>query len=519
MTKRQYIHISAVFLLTIAAVIIILWITRRGVGVTPDSVAYLCAADNFLKGNGLVAISSKANFIPMTHFPPLYPLLITMGEFIGIRVLDFCKYINIIVYILNVIFFGLIIYKSTNSNIEASCLGSLLMISSYDVLRAHICAMTDPIFILLTLATFITLILYIDKRSAAYFIACSILVSISFLLRYVGLSLVLTAIMGILILSKKYSVKKVKDVAIFLVISTIPMMLWLARNLYLTGNPFDRTLGYYKLSLNNFPEKVGYILQKLGSLSLPVYLLVIITLVLLTLTVIYYKKSSQKLIIDSLLSFGDIPCLIGLFILNYLLVVFIAVLFLDNAIYLGFRILLPVIVFSELIIFIFLARKLSYKKLLIFTMIIIGFQLYRWNFNKVTHEELVYSGPQWVQSEIIKKVNKLPGSYKIYSNGPDVIYYLTGKLAYAVPESIISDKNVPNYKLISELKNMSLNFNNDRFVLVWLDNIGWRKYLVTKKSLVSALMLDLIYQTRDGSIHTSKNNLRELTKYEPGDAQ
>jgi len=521
MTKRHYFYISIVILLMTPVLVMIYQINTQRVGVTPDSVVYLCAADNLLRGNGLVKISGNADLIPMTHFPPLYPLLIAMGEFIGFKQLAFCGYINIVVFILNVIFLGFLVYKSTHGNIEASCFGSLLIISSYDILRAHICAMTDPIFILLTLSSLFTLTLYINKESTLYLIICSILVALSFLLRYVGLSLIITIIVGMLFLCKGGFEKKVSDCAIFLAISSMPMALWISRNLYLTGNPFNRAFGYHMLSLTNFPAKVGHILQRLGSLSFPVYISVILASVLIIILIGYFAKPSRKLFKDKLQGIGIIPCLMIIFIIAYLFVVIISVLFFDSAIYLGYRILLPIIVFGQLLIIILLAGYLSNKKLLIFVLIIIGCQLYRWDFGKIYKEELVYSGPQWTHSEIINKVNKLPSSYRIYTNGPDVIYFMTGKLTYATPEEIISVKNVPNPKKLSEIREMALNFNEGKSVLVWLDNITWRHDLVSKQSLLSSLMVTLFYMAPDGSIsiYTNKDNLKDLIGEEAGDVR
>jgi hypothetical protein len=149
----------------------------------------------------------------------------------------------------------------------------------------------------------------------------------------------------------------------------------------------------------------------------------------------------------------------------------------------------------------------------------IGFQLYRWDFNKIYKEELVFSGPQWSQSELINKLKELPPAYRIYSNGPDVIYFLTGMLVYSTPDEILSNKNVPNPYLPVELKDMSVNFNKGKFVLVWFDTITFRNYLLPKQVLVSELMLTLFYKGSDGTIYTSTRNLRELKGEETKDTQ
>jgi len=508
MTRKSYVYLSILLLLITTAVVIIYQVTRQGIGVTPDSIFYLCAADNLLKGNGLVTISGKADFIPMTHFPPLYPLLIALGQFIGVKQLVFCKYLNIVVFMLNVILCGFIIYRSTDKNIEAAFWGSILIISSYDVFRTHICAITDPIFLLLYLGTLWTLVLYIDKEHSLYLASCSILAALAFLLRYAGLSLIVAVLAGIWILSKRGLVKKISDGVIFLAISTIPMVVWISRNIYLTGNPFNRTFGYHMLSAANFPEKVGHILQRISSLPFKASVAIIIASILATLVIAYFLNPYRKLIHDKLINLGTAPYLIIDIMIAYIAIVVISLIFFDHAIYLGFRILLPLIVFGQLLMIILLTRLISKKHLIIILVILTAAQLSRWDFEKIRNEELVFSSPQWTASAIIKKVETLPADNRIYSNGHDIIYYMTGKLAYSVPEEMFSNKNVKNWQLAAEINDMALQFARGKSVLVWFDDLTWRSYLISKQSLLSSLELTLFFQAPDGSIYTTKKILR-----------
>jgi hypothetical protein len=49
----------------------ILLSTRSGVGVHPDTVTYVEAAQNLLNGVGLRVLSDDGEFTVLTHFPPL----------------------------------------------------------------------------------------------------------------------------------------------------------------------------------------------------------------------------------------------------------------------------------------------------------------------------------------------------------------------------------------------------------------------------------------------------------------
>jgi len=53
----------------------IIWVaTPWGLGIEYDSVFYWSAAENLLGGRGLGRLNGAGQFIPLTQFPPLYPL-------------------------------------------------------------------------------------------------------------------------------------------------------------------------------------------------------------------------------------------------------------------------------------------------------------------------------------------------------------------------------------------------------------------------------------------------------------
>ena len=72
--------VCSAFLLA-AALATVLTLTRRGVGVSPDSMTYLEAATNFHEGRGLVATAPDGSLQPLSHYPPLYPVMLSLLQY------------------------------------------------------------------------------------------------------------------------------------------------------------------------------------------------------------------------------------------------------------------------------------------------------------------------------------------------------------------------------------------------------------------------------------------------------
>ncbi|MFA4904502.1 MAG: hypothetical protein WC600_17345 [Desulfobaccales bacterium] len=510
MPVRSPLHVILTGLLVLIGTFLIFYITRQGIGISPDSLTYICSANNLFNGKGLCTLSAEGDLITMTHYPPFYPALIAFGQFMGLDALTFCKALNIIIFGLNIILFGLILYKSTEGNVWASFLGSLFLIVSYDIVRIHLCAMTDPIFIFFALSGFYTLTLYIDYESNSYLIISSLLISCALLARYVGLSLIITAIVAIAILTKKNLKDKIYDCLIFVIISATPLSLWLIRNIYLTGNPFNRSFGYRDISISSIPHALNNILANITSLTLLIHLSFMLTLILLSIFIYLLLTKYDKLNEKSFYKFRTMPIVMILFTLIYLLFVIFSLFFFDSAIYIGYRILSPIIISTIFLTIYCLSKCVDNKKLIAICSILILVQIFRFDVNRIYGRELVFSGSQWKKSDIINKVKMLPEHILIYSNGYDAIYFLTGKIAFSTPEELIDDKNEINVNKDSQLESIANQFDSKGAILVWFNNIDWRGYLVSKDDLISKLNLVKLYQGGDGAIYTTKNYLNEF---------
>jgi len=124
----------------------LLFSTRWGIGLSPDSVVYIASARNLLSGKGLSVSSYTGKFSPMTHYPPLFSAGLAGLGLIGIDPLDGARWLNALVFAANIILLGLVVYSYTRSFLY-SVASSFLMMVSLPVVQIHLVAWSEPLFI------------------------------------------------------------------------------------------------------------------------------------------------------------------------------------------------------------------------------------------------------------------------------------------------------------------------------------------------------------------------------------
>ena len=88
----------------------LLFSTRWGVGLGPDSVVYIASARNLLSGKGLSVSSYPWEFSPMTHYPTLFSAELAGLGLIGIDPLDGARWFNALIFRAKIPLLGLVVY-------------------------------------------------------------------------------------------------------------------------------------------------------------------------------------------------------------------------------------------------------------------------------------------------------------------------------------------------------------------------------------------------------------------------
>src|ERR1044072_8643023 len=183
-------NLLAIGLLAILAGGIAHWSMSSDVGVTPDSVMYLSAADRLVAGQGLTPIGyhfapSVPSGQPLAIFPPASPLLLASTSFFTGARLTGAKYIHSFLFAANVFLLGLIVYISSRSIWPALCAVGLVQ-TSFPLLSIYTRALAEPLFMFFLLSTLLSVVFYFRRVQLWLLVACGSAAAGAVMTRYVG---------------------------------------------------------------------------------------------------------------------------------------------------------------------------------------------------------------------------------------------------------------------------------------------------------------------------------------------
>ncbi len=215
----------------VGSILVIVSFFNFGIGLEPDSASYLAAAGNLLNGKGFISFDGRA----LTLFPPLYSILIVF--------LSFLLQANPVssAAILNVILFGLIIFKSGSLLIEyvdskfLIIIGILLIIFSEPIFSDSLWALSDLLFIYILLLYLSFFLSYLKTNNFKTFLILILISAVAALTRYIGIILPFTTIIVLLISNRNKVKKDFKIILIYLILSYLPIGVWIIRNYLISG--------------------------------------------------------------------------------------------------------------------------------------------------------------------------------------------------------------------------------------------------------------------------------------------
>src|SRR5512141_1115463 len=143
--------LSFVLLGVLAAIgiILVLRATPEGLGLSDDSIAYIAGARSMLAGNGYREAWLASNG-PVTHFPPAFPAVLAFFGTLGIDPLHAVRWVNALLFGASAFVLGILAWRMTPSLTAGLVLAGLFVLSG-DLLQVYTAAMSEPLFIFLSL--------------------------------------------------------------------------------------------------------------------------------------------------------------------------------------------------------------------------------------------------------------------------------------------------------------------------------------------------------------------------------
>jgi hypothetical protein len=502
--KNSFVLIA---LLGLCGSMYMLWLTKWGAEVCCDSVAYLDAARNLLEGNGFVSQGKL-----MTHYPPGYPILLAITSLVSqTEVLVSARILCVLLYGVNVFLFGFAAYLCTKRNLAAAICAVCFFVFSVATVSVHFAAMSEAPFITLMFLGFILLNRHMQKPDMRLLLLASLVTGFALVTRYVGVTLLPPAILALVFISERPIRQRLINAAVFTGVACLPLAAWITRNLMLGKTAASRPITFHPIGLRHARTFILTTYDFFLSLTVRgrfgLLYLGVVTVVFLIALVFLHKKKYLAANLKSGVLFLTAICLAFFVVYGCFLVFSIS--FIHAHTPLDQRILLPALLALALAC-IALAwhvsqavdKKLVWQVFLCFAALNISINSAAClPFASSLHRDgRGYNSRAWQQSETLAFVRNLPGDMKIYSNGPDVIYFHLKMKTTLIPSKLILMTQGDDPQFAENFSLMCEECKNGKAAVVYFGEMTWRHYLPSKEELEADGRLPVLARLGDGTI-------------------
>jgi hypothetical protein len=449
--------------ISICAGVLLAYSTPAGIGLTNDSVAYIGGARSILAGTGYSDIWLESELEPITHYPPL--LSLTLGGFglLGIDPLRGARLLNILLFGANTALAGLLGWRMT----RRPGLGLLLAVlfgMNAQTLRVHAFALSEPLFLFLSLISFLFFDFAIQsqagKLAAGWLLATGFCAGLAFLTRYSGLALIAAFLLSTVII---FQSKKLLQVSLFLAGAVPPIAAWFLRNKLVADTATNRSFEYHPILWENV--RVGF--YNLSQFLVPVEpwrrdlmksgalpgLFIAAGLALLT----WLAFQSWKLLFKGERLPTSVAFTTGVYAFGYLCAILFSMSFFDASTKFQHRILLPLYLAWMTLLVAGLGalmtratrsqgRSLGSLASWAAVLFILGLSILDYQQTVVElrgSAGLGYGSWQWRDSQVMAELKALPPDVTIYTNSPPAVYFVTGRPSRVIPTPLDPVDNLP----------------------------------------------------------------------------
>jgi len=494
------------FIAVIFAIVFFLYVTENGVGISTDSTTYIATANSLLEGKGFYK-----NSVPMTHYPPVYPILLAISGLFSYDIVDSARWLHTIIYSVNAILFGILIFLNTQRKLLAMIVGLVIFFSSPTVLDIHSYALSESPFIMFSFLSFLLIYFYLSTHRWIYLLISSLSLGLAITTRYVGIALLPPVLIIIFSFVNKPFKQRIKEILTILIISLIPVFIWVVRNIITAQTATNRSFIYHPISINKLKDGlfglIGMFLPSFGSGWISLLEINIISLLFFYIAFVLYKKrgdfSHSQSISVVFISIGF------LFVLTYFVVLILSISFFDAATPLDNRILAPayLILYISVISLIFLYSNVAPNNNVWMVFITFVIVLNLTNISSVIDKAqnfnadgIGYNSILWKESPTIEKLRSMQFDNLIYSNGASIVGFKLEIFVSSIPAYYSSNSTVENENYSEQLFSMCDAVEDGEAIVVFLDGEN-RSYLPSEEELLAECELPILYDTEDGTIY------------------
>lgn len=441
---------------------LLIYATPFGPGLINDSVIYLGGAQNLLAGNGYSRTSGGGEIKPITVNPPFYPIIVAAVSLLGFSFIQSGWLISLACFFFNTILVGALLRKLVKSDWMA-VFGAALFLVSDAFIRAHTFALSEPLFITLSLGTVLCLAHFLEKRRLWLLILAAVLVNLSILTRYIGVATLAAGLLALAVFLPDWK-SRIKYGLIFLGASLASLLAWFGRNLTVSGNAADRSIGFHPLTSDKVREGVvtlwtWLLPERFNLVEKGPFFWDLLTYTLLAALVIgaafFWIRVLQKMKTE-IASTNRLAMILAAWAVAYFGALLFSLTFADASTALENRILTPMFVFLQMLFIYGMEKWLSTQRR---GLMLAGLAAALLVFLSLAYDgrrEVIdlhvdgqaYASSYYRNSPTIDAVKRLPANVILYSNRVPAINLLAERNAYAMlaPVDPLTREPRPDYR-------------------------------------------------------------------------
>ena len=487
---------------------------RYGPGLATDGSRYLSTAESLINGQGFTEYLG----VPLTQFPPVYSIIIAIIGFVTrADVFVIAQYLNILTFGLTIWLAGKFFRKLFPENVLYAYIGSAVFVTSVSLLRMASNVLSDLMFLAVTIVFLMLVTDFMENPSRRNLFTLGLLCAVSPLLRYAGLTHILTASLIILLIQRKEWLKGILQAGIFSLLTSLPTLLWVYFHNYLqTGILFGTRLppnpqGNLQTTI---AKAVHWFVPFSITDRIPDWLIIVlILLIFVTGNRIADWKNWWRQITNS----KFLPSLIFLFF--YVLVLIfnvsysevrwpfmdrIHIIMLPSLMAIGFMTV------RELLPFYFrhFQPKTLYTAVTVIFIIWLAYPLngiqesLRDGYNNgETSEYNIYNTSAQNESGVREFVQSLPitSKDKVYSNYEPLAWLYARHTILKLPQGPVSPEPPDPAEVLKNYPDWP--GKDGAGYVIWMKQLGFKEYVLTPDQLATKANLELLFTSKQGDVY------------------
>jgi hypothetical protein len=221
-----------------AALLVMMVVTRWGIGLSPDSATYIAGARSLPQGHGISFPLGGGRWQPITSWAPFYSIVLAVPAMAGLDPWIAARWFNAALLGANAILIALLMRRMLGGGQVLPILAAILFLVSSESLAAHGWAWSDPLFVFLGFLGLLLLDSYLQDGRRANLIAAGVLVGLCAYTRYIGMAFIIVGLAALALGASRSAALKARgfDLAVFATLGCLPAAAWSLRNLGLVGS-------------------------------------------------------------------------------------------------------------------------------------------------------------------------------------------------------------------------------------------------------------------------------------------